>query len=106
MSPEDAIAEAARRGAEKFRSASNIPFGSHARGSDRAGSGISLLVLVDPSDGLSELAGQMHREMVGLGVPIDIITMPMAHFESRKDIVGTVARPAAREGRVLYQRVA
>ncbi len=106
MTPEAAIHEAVRRIAEKFHPARIILFGSRARGGANVSSDVDLLVLVDDRVGLTELAGRMHLELFGLGIPFDIVTMPVDLFEAQKDIIGTVARPASREGRVLYQRVA
>jgi hypothetical protein len=37
-------------------------------------------------------------------VPKDIIVTTPEAFELRKDIVGTIERPAARQGKVLYAR--
>jgi hypothetical protein len=37
-------------------------------------------------------------------VPKDILVSTPEDFEWRKEIVGTIERPAAREGRVLYGR--
>jgi len=37
-------------------------------------------------------------------VPIDIIVTKPADFDWRKDVVGTIEWPAAREGKVLYTR--
>jgi hypothetical protein len=37
-------------------------------------------------------------------LPKDIIVTTPEAFESRKEIVGTIERPAAKQGRLLYAR--
>jgi F420-dependent methylenetetrahydromethanopterin dehydrogenase len=57
------------------------------------------------------LAGSRREKAIEIGVavhdilvPKDILVTTPQDFERRKDIVGTIERPAAREGKVLYAR--
>lgn len=106
MVTEATIQEAVRRIAEQFHPVKVILFGSQARGTAGPRSDIDLLVLVDEADGHMGLAGRMYSALSGMQDPIDIVVMAAKQFEEYKDFVGTVARPAAREGRVVYQRAA
>jgi hypothetical protein len=40
----------------------------------------------------------------GLAVPTDIVVTTPEEFEWRKEVPGTIERPAALEGRVVYAR--
>src|SRR5436853_6231985 len=95
---EDAILDIAQRIAASFHPAKGILFGSRARGTARADSDVDVLVLVDQTEGLSELTGQMYRVIAGVGVPVDLVVMSVSEFEQVKPYIGTVARPASREG--------
>ena len=79
-----------------------ILFGSHARGDGTADSDVDLLIIM-PVEG-SKRAKQLEiRAAVrDVRVPKDIIVSRPEEFQWRKDIVGTIERPAAREGRILY----
>ena len=39
-----------------------------------------------------------------MGIPKDVVVITPADYQQRKNLVGTVAYPAHREGRVLYER--
>ena len=39
----------------------------------------------------------------GLGYPFDIILMTRERFEETKDVVGGIAYPASRKGKVIYE---
>jgi predicted nucleotidyltransferase len=81
-----------------------ILFGSHARGEGKADSDVDLLIVM-PVEG-SKRAKQLEiRAAVrDVRVPKDIIISRPEEFQWRKDIVGTIERPATREGRILYAR--
>ena len=47
---------------------------------------------------------EMDRALWGVGFARDIIVLTPKEFERDKHIPGTVARPAWKEGKVLYER--
>ena len=51
-----------------------------------------------------EKAVQIGVALHGIGVPKDIVVTTPEDFEWRKEIPGTIERPAALEGKVLYAR--
>ncbi|HYF15304.1 MAG TPA: nucleotidyltransferase domain-containing protein [Phycisphaerales bacterium] len=106
MSPNAAISEAVKRIVEGFNPQRVILFGSRARGDARERSDIDLLVLVDDGVDVWSVTTAIYGKTRGINTPIDVVVMNIGYFEDYKDLIGTVARPASREGRVLYQRAA
>ena len=48
-------------------------------------------------------AGRIYRALADLALPVDVV-MRKAYVERYGELVGTVARPALREGKILYAR--
>lgn len=98
--------EAARRLVRRFKPARIILFGSQARGTADDRSDVDLLVIC-PVDGRKrDLMVAMDRALKGLGIARDVIVLTPEEFERDRHIPGTVARPAWREGKVLYDSTA
>jgi len=98
------IAGMVRRIVERFDPERIILFGSHARGTAGPDSDVDLLVVM-PVRGLKrdkqlEIRAALHD----VRQPKDIIVTTPEDFAWRKEIPGTIERPAAREGKVLYVR--
>jgi predicted nucleotidyltransferase len=93
-----------KRIAEKFHPQQVILFGSHARGDARADSDVDLLVVMDFEGSPFEKGLEIRLTLHNIRVPKDIIVTRPEDFAWRKDVVGTVEWPAAREGKVLYAR--
>jgi predicted nucleotidyltransferase len=80
-----------------------ILFGSAAAGEMSHDSDIDLLVLVS---GVHDPYGESVRirhALRGLGYPFDVIVMRDERFEESKDVIGGIAYPAHRYGRVVYE---
>jgi uncharacterized protein len=88
----------------KFQPQQVILFGSHARGDATADSDIDLLVVMDFEGTAREKGLEIRVSLHDILVPKDIIVTSPEDFAWRKDIVGTIEWPAAREGKVLYAR--
>ncbi len=83
-----------------------ILFGSAATGQMTKDSDIDLLVLESaPSDTRQESV-RIHHAMRGLGYPFDIIVMAVERFEESKDVIGGIAHPANKYGKVIYDEAA
>jgi predicted nucleotidyltransferase len=81
-----------------------ILFGSHARGEAGPDSDVDLLVVV-PVEGLKHKKQvEIRVALHDIRIPKDIIVTTPEDFDWRKDVVGTIEYPAAREGKVLYAR--
>lgn len=81
-----------------------ILFGSYARGDFTRHSDLDLLVIKEQVDSTHAEAARIYEALADLALPIDVVVMRRAYVERYGDLVGTVARPALREGRVLYAR--
>jgi len=83
-----------------------ILFGSAAAGQMTKDSDIDLLVLESaPGDPRKESV-RIHQAMRGLGYPFDIIVMAVERFEESKDVIGGLAYPANKYGKVIYEQAA
>jgi predicted nucleotidyltransferase len=77
-------------------------FGSAAVGDMTEDSDVDVLVLeAHPRDTRQESV-RIRRRLRGLGVAFDIVVMSTERFERTKDLVGGLAYPASRHGRVVY----
>jgi predicted nucleotidyltransferase len=81
-----------------------ILFGSHARGSGGPDSDVDLPVVMDVSGSRREKALEIGVALHDIPVAKDLVVVTPQDFEWRKDVVGTIERPAAREGKLLYAR--
>ena len=79
-----------------------IVFGSYGRGDATEDSDLDLLVVErDLPDASAEYLRL--REAVGtIGVGVDLLLMPLAEFDRRRDWASSLVYWASREGRVLY----
>jgi uncharacterized protein len=83
-----------------------ILFGSAATGQMTKDSDIDLLVLESaPADTRRESV-RIRQAVRGLGYPFDIIVMAVERFEESKDVVGGIAYPAHKYGKVIYEEAA
>ncbi len=91
---------------ERFDPLKVILFGSLARGEVNYDSDIDLLVVFEHVEweDKRELAVDIRRALAGIPVPLDIIVTDVDEIDRQGYIVGTVLRPALREGRVAYER--
>lgn len=101
---QEKIQEMTRRIVERFDPEKIILFGSHARGSAGPDSDVDLLVVMHVRGSKREKGVEIGMALHDIRIPKDIIVTTPEEFEWRKEVVGTIERPAAREGEVLYAR--
>jgi predicted nucleotidyltransferase len=89
---------------ERFHPEQVILFGSHARGDAGPDSDVDLLVVVPVLGSKREKQLEIRVALHRFKIPMDLIVTTPEDFEWRKDIPGTIERPAVVEGEVLYAR--
>jgi predicted nucleotidyltransferase len=104
QSVQEKIQEMTRLIVDRFHPEKIILFGSHARGTAGPDSDVDLMIVMP-------LSGSRRRKQIEVRVALhnirmakDIIVVTPEDIEKRKDIVGTVIRPAVRDGKVLYDK--
>lgn len=79
-----------------------ILFGSAARGTMGRDSDIDLLVVQPgPFDQHSEYL-RVRKSLRGMGYPFDILFITAERFEQSKNVIGGIAYPANKYGKVIY----
>ena len=104
MVSDQVLNEITRRLTESFAPERIILFGSQARGDADDRSDVDLLVVCPVQGSRRALMLAMDRKLRGLKLARDIVVLAPDEFERDRLIPGTVARPAALEGRLLYER--
>ncbi len=77
---------------------------SQARGNAGPDSDIDLLVVMPVEDSVADMGLEITLALPGGPLPVDVIVTTPEDFAWRKDYVGTIEWPVAREGKVLYAR--
>ncbi|MBA4419144.1 MAG: nucleotidyltransferase domain-containing protein [Syntrophus sp. (in: bacteria)] len=103
MVNEDILKEAAERIVSRFHPQRIILFGSQARQSADERSDVDLLIICSLKGNRRKLTVAMDRALRGLPIARDIVILTPEEYDRDKEIPGTVARPASREGKVLYE---
>lgn len=98
---EEILQEIIRRVVETVKPEKIILFGSAARGEMGPDSDLDFLVITT-CEHRRNTARKIRRQLIGIGVPIDIIVAKPEDIERYGDAIGLIYRPALREGKVLY----
>jgi predicted nucleotidyltransferase len=103
---EEWVPEAVERVVEHFDPLKVILFGSLARDEANYHSDIDLLVVFSEvkREDKHALTVEILRVLADLPAPKDVVVTDLDEIKRRGDLVGTVLRPALREGKVLYER--
>jgi predicted nucleotidyltransferase len=104
MTTADVIQTITDRIVRHFHPLRIILFGSHARDDAGPESDIDLLVVLPQVANKRLAAVAIRRALADLPVCKDIVVTTPEEITRRGDLVGTVLRPALREGKVLYER--
>jgi predicted nucleotidyltransferase len=99
-----AIDAMVRRLVERFAPEQIILFGSHARGTAGPDSDVDLLVVMPVTGSKRAKQFELRMALHEFKVPKDIILVTPEEMGRRRHLVGTIVRPALREGKVLYVR--
>jgi predicted nucleotidyltransferase len=93
-----------RRIVERFNPLKIILFGSYARGNAGPDSDVDLLIVMPVRGSKRKKAVEIGVALHDIKVAKDVIVVTPQEFEWRKDVIGTIEWPAAREGQVLYAK--
>lgn len=91
---------------DQFEPLQIILFGSHARNEAHPYSDVDLVVVFPEVDNKRQQAIAIRAILTDLPIAKDIIVTTPQEIEEYGDLVGTVLRPALREGKLLYDRSA
>ena len=104
MIDETTISEITKRLVGGFHPDKIILFGSQARGTADEKSDLDILVICPVTGSRRKMMVEMDRSLKGLEVARDIMVLSNDEYERDREIPGTIARPAWKEGRLLYER--
>jgi predicted nucleotidyltransferase len=80
-----------------------ILFGSAATGEMTEDSDLDLLVVEPEPADARDRSVRIRRALGDVRYPVDVIVMSSARFEETKNLIGGIAYPARKYGRVLYE---
>lgn len=98
------LAQMVKRIVKRFAPDQIILFGSHATGKAGPDSDVDLLVVMTPARSKAEQELEILRLLRRYRVPKDVVVTTPEDFGWRRKVPGTIERPAALEGRVLYAK--
>ena len=104
MISKELIDAAIRRLVERFNPERIILFGSQARGTADDRSDADFLVITELTAKRRVMMLEMDRALRGIGLARDIVVLTPEEYERDREIPGTFARPASKEGKMLYER--
>ena len=80
-----------------------ILFGSGATGLMTRDSDLDLLVIERDFQSQREESTRLRQALGGLGIPVDVFAMTPERFEETKGVIGGLAYPANKYGKVIYE---
>lgn len=81
-----------------------ILFGSYVEGRATADSDLDLLVVTERPVSRKERLERTQDLFRDMSLPIQVIIIPRQEFEETRDVIGGIAYPAAKYGRVIYEK--
>src|SRR3989337_3352641 len=93
-----------RRIVKRFGPERIVLFGSHAGGDAGPDSDVDLLVIMPVRGSKRNKAIEIAVALDDIRIPKDIIVTTPDEFAWRKEIAGTIEKPAERDGTVVYAR--
>jgi len=99
----DQLSVITERIVKRFHPLTIILFGSQARGDSHQWSDVDLLVVVPKVEDKWEKKQEIERALREFRLSADVIVATPDEIRARGDMVGTVLRPALREGKLLYR---
>ncbi len=81
-----------------------ILFGSYAEGRATADSDLDLLVVTERPLSRKERLTRLQDLFRDVPLPVQVITLSRQEFEETRDVIGGIAYPAAKYGKVIYEK--
>lgn len=103
MSDSDVIKAITERIVNGFHPQRIILFGSRARGDAGARSDYDILVIMPLTKTRRVLMGEIDNSLWGLGIGRDIVILSDEEYNDTRDIPGTIAQVADKEGITIYE---
>jgi len=100
---ETLLSEVVRRVLTVARPQRIILFGSAATGQMNEDSDLDLLVVEPEPANTRDRSVKIRRALGDVQYPVDVVVMSSERFEETKNIIGGIAYPANKYGRVLYE---
>jgi uncharacterized protein len=100
---ESLLGEVVRRVLTVARPERIILFGSAATGRMTEDSDLDLLIVEPDPPNTRDRSIRIRRALGDVRYPVDVIVMSSARFEATKHLIGGIAYPALKYGRVLYE---
>jgi predicted nucleotidyltransferase len=97
------IGEIVRRVLSVARPQKIVLFGSAATGNMTRDSDIDLLIIEAEPFNRREEYVRIRRALRGMGFPFDILFISTEWFDASKSVIGGIAHPANKYGRVIYE---
>jgi predicted nucleotidyltransferase len=89
---------------EAFNPERIILFGSYAEGLATRNSDLDFLVIISHPITKREEQARLLGLFNDIPIPVQVITIFRGEFEETKDVIGGIAYPADRYGRVIYEK--
>ena len=101
---EELLKEVVARVVDAFAPKKVILFGSHAEGRATPDSDLDLLVVTERPLGREERLSRTQGLFRDMPLPVQVITISRQAFEETRTVIGGIAYPAAKYGRVIYEK--
>jgi len=101
---EESLREIRKRVVDALPPERVILFGSHAEGRATVDSRLDLLVVTEQPVSRKERLERIQGLFRDMPLPVQVITISRQEFEETRDVIGGIAYPAAKYGRVIYEK--
>lgn len=98
------LPEVVRRIVDEVDPVRIVLFGSHARGDATADSDVDLLIVTQGEAAHRETVLRIRRRLADLPIAKDVVVASEQRVREYGHLVGTILRPALREGITLHER--
>ena len=101
-----ALDEMVQRIVARFHPDRIILLGSHAQGMPTRDSDLDILIVMPVEGSRRTKANEIDLALADRTIPVDVVVVTPDQFERQKNVVETILREAAREGKTIYERAA